>query len=140
MTATPCDAPWHLDTELANFLDLLAGYLCRQRERGRTPAADSVRGDVIEDGEAEGLVTELAESLAHPRPPTPRSELSPRDGQSEVSSRAGLGAPAGVFLPLHHAVRAFDLGAGEYIALLAALAVESDARFGRLVAYLNDHV
>ena len=48
--------------------------------------------------------------------------------------------PDGVFLPLHRAVRAFDLGRGEYIALLAALAVESDSHFGRLIAYLNDHV
>src|SRR5262249_47779680 len=46
----------------------------------------------------------------------------------------------GATLPLLHAVRSFGLLPDEYDALLLALSVEVDPRFGRIVAYLNDHV
>jgi AAA+ superfamily predicted ATPase len=136
---TPWDRHWHLRAELARVSGMLAGQLGRQRQRGRTAAADAVQGFVIEDGEAEGLAAELAAAWGRQaarvaptcRGPTPREE---------TAARADRGAARGAFLPLRHAARAFDLGPEEYDALLLALAVEMDPRFGRLVAYLNDHV
>jgi AAA+ superfamily predicted ATPase len=113
---------------------LLAGLLRRQRERGRTPAADAVNGLVIEEGEAEGLVADLAATWERTAPDFPPGDVRP----SRFEAADGSGA--GPFLPLRHATRAFDLRPEEYDALLLALAVEVDARFGRLVAYLNDHV
>src|SRR5205823_7318065 len=121
-----------LRAEFLRTLSLLHAVLRRQRERGRTPAADAVGGLVIEDGEAEGLVAELAadwdRSAADLRPACGRAAPpAPADGPASAS-------------PLGRAARAFDLRPEEYDALLLALAVEVDARFGRLVAYLNDHV
>jgi MoxR-like ATPase len=118
--------------ELLRTLYLLHALLRRQRERGRTPAADAVGGVVIEEGEAEGLVAELAADWGRPaadlRPACVRAaHPAPADGPASAS-------------PLCQAARAFDLRPEEYDALLLALAVEVDARFGRLVAYLNDHV
>jgi AAA+ superfamily predicted ATPase len=118
---------------MVRAVELLACLLKRQRERGRTPAADAVSGLVIEEGEAEGLLADLAATWDRTAPDPPPAGLRP--------SRFDAGGPStGPFLPLQHAARSFDLRPEEYGALLLALAVEVDARFGRLVAYLNDHV
>jgi AAA+ superfamily predicted ATPase len=141
--STPWDAQWHLRAELARILEQLGQYLSRQRQRGRTAVADAVRGLVIEDGEAEGLLADLAAALSRPAATgrEARSAVPARRAErEEIAERAALGAGQGAFLPLHHAARAFALEPEEYDALLLALAVEIDARFGRLVAYLNDHV
>jgi hypothetical protein len=124
---------------MARVVELLAGYLQRQRERGRSAAADVVRGAVIEDGEAEGLVAELTERWAAPPPRRLVAAPQATGARAEIASRADQGAIQGAFLPLRHAARAFDLSAKEYDALLLALAVELDPSFGRLAAYLNDH-
>jgi len=140
MTVTPWTSAWHLQAELARVLDLLARLLTVQRGRGRTPAGDVVQGLIIEHGEAEGLVAELAAHL-QPRHRASRNDAQPAaDTRREILNRAEAGAAAGQFLPLRHAARMFDLTDAEYDAFLLALAVEHDARFGRLVAYLNDHV
>src|SRR5262245_54662786 len=139
MANTPWNASWHLRAELARVSEMLAGLLRRQRERGRTPVADAVQGFVIEDGEAEGLAAELAAAWSGPS--THAAAARCRSTQrGEVAVRADQGAAQGAVLPLRHAARAFDLLPEEYNALLLALAVEMDPRFGRLVAYLNDHV
>jgi AAA+ superfamily predicted ATPase len=99
-----------------------------------------VHGLVIEDGEAEGLLADLKSDLG-PRGPERRKRTQP--GQTlreEIAERATTGAAHGAYLPLRHAARAFDLGPDEYDALVLALAVETDPRFGRLVAYINDHI
>jgi AAA+ superfamily predicted ATPase len=139
MPNTPWDASWHLRAELARLVELLGLYLQRQRGRGRSPAADAVHGAVIEDGEAEGLVAELAQRWTQPPARSPASPGRARSARADLTARADQGAAQGAFLPLRHAARSFELGPQEYGALLLALAVELDASFGRLVAYLNDH-
>lgn len=136
MSSTPWNAAWHLNAELARILDGLARQLGRQRQRGRTAAGDAVRGLVIEEGEAEGLIAELSRDLTGGRETPERS----RQLRAEIEARADQGASLGAFLPLRHALKAFDLAPEEYDALILALAVEVESRFGRIVAYLNDHV
>jgi hypothetical protein len=88
-----------------------------------------MQGFFIEDGEAEGLVADLTARWCRP-PSVPAA-----------ADRVVLSTAAGHrFLPLRHAVRQFDLCSVEYDVLALALAIELDAAFGRLVAYLNDHV
>jgi hypothetical protein len=108
---------------------LLGRRLQELRDRGKSPAGEAMQGFVIEDGEAEGLVVGLTERWS-------RASGAPIVERAEVPS----GAAEGGFLPLQHAMRQFDLRSAEYDALLLALAVELDGMFGRLVAYLNDHV
>jgi hypothetical protein len=118
--------PVRLRDELRRALALLEAHLHAQRERGRTAATDALRGVVIEEGEAEGLVAELSESLARPPPqaaPPPAHRPDPGDLAS----------------PLDRAAAAFGLTPVERDALVLSLAVELDARFARLTAYLNDH-
>lgn len=135
MTTTPFKAQWHLRAELARLVTALGEEVRQQRQRGRTPAADAIGGYVIEDGEAEGLVAELIADLSDREPP-----VAARTHPSRASEVGRLAGPAaGARLPLQHAVRAFDLEPAEYDTLLLAVAVECDARVGRLVAYLNDH-
>lgn len=119
MRSVPNDSV--LSGELGRLIVRLAGLLNRQRDRGRTPAGDALGGLLIEDGEAEGLLAELADAFAGSARALPRRADLPADH------------------PLGRAVVAFGLDATEYDMVLLALAVEWDARFGRLVAYLNDH-
>jgi hypothetical protein len=119
---------------------MLATVLRAQRFRGRSSAGDLVRGAVIEDGEAEGLLSDLASTWGPAREEVRAPRASSPSIRLAIAERADLGVAQGAFLPLRHAVRAFDLSSTEYDALVVALAVETDARFGRLVAYLNDHV
>jgi hypothetical protein len=121
------DAKSHLHAELRRTASLLGARLQALRERGKSPAGEMVGGLVIEDGEAEGLVAELTDRWS--RPPGPEPIAAPHADD--------LGDPA---LPLRHAAARFELGAVENDALLLALAVELDGAFGRLVAYLNDHM
>jgi hypothetical protein len=137
--SSPWNASWHLRAELTRILDALAGQLQRQRERGRTPAADAVRGMVIEEGETEGLVAELAAELSRGERAGKQS-ASPRRLRQEIAEHADAAAGQGTSLPLRHAQKVFDLTPEEYDALVLAVAVEVEARFGRIVAYLNDHV
>jgi hypothetical protein len=123
------DARSHLRAELLRCTALLGRRLQELRDRGKSPAGEAMQGFVIEDGEAEGLVVELTERWS-------RTSGAPIVERAEVPS----GAAEDGFLPLQHAMRQFDLRSAEYDALLLALAVELDGMFGRLVAYLNDHV
>jgi hypothetical protein len=123
------DARSHLRGELLRCAALLGNRLRELRERGKSPAGEAMQGFVIEDGEAEGLVTELVARWER-TPGAPIAE--PSETLSALSQDA--------FLPLLHAVRQFNLSAVEYNALLLALAIELDGTFSRLVAYLNDHV
>ena len=126
------DPRTHLREEMARVAALLGRLLQRSRERGRSPADESLQGYVIEDGEAEGIARDLSArwsaEVAEPAagPPTVWDRMAERH--------------TGIFLPLRHAVRNFELGPVEDLAMLLALAVEMDGQFGRLVAYLNDHV
>ena len=94
---------------------------------------------VIEEGETEGLVAELAADLTREEHDA-RQPASTRHLRQEIADRADAATSQGSFLPLRHAQRAFDLEPEEYDALILAVAVEVEARFGRIVAYLNDHV
>lgn len=134
------DARWHLHAEINRLLQALAAFLVRQRQRGRTPRADVLKGFVIEEGEAEGLLGQLAEAWQFS--PASRAATGPqsRSTRQEVAALAEARSRQGVYLPLRHAVQAFSLEAEEYDALLLALAAELDPRCGRLFAYLNDHV
>ena len=138
---TPWTADWHLRAELARLVSALCSQVQRQRARSRTPAGDAVLGMVIEDGEAEGLVSDLIATWGLDRS---EKRVTPhRAGptlRAAIAERAALGAAHGAFLPLRHAAHAFELRPLEYDALILALAVEIDPRFGRLVAYLNDHI
>ena len=138
--AARSDAHRHLKAELTHLIELLALHLERQRARGRTPAADAVRGMVIEEGEAEGLLAQLAARWGR-GPAEPARHKGPESySQSGAARRAEYSRGQRTFLPLLHAGRRFDLEPPEYDALLLALSVELEPRFGRLVAYLNDHV
>ena len=141
------DAASHLRAELSRVVRLLELRLELLRRRGRTPAADAVRGLVIEDGEAEGLIAGLTADWGGDARGNSgawdRNEWRSREDGGDISaSRRGVAdaEPPRWDLPLHRARLAFNLRDSEYPALLLALAVEVDARFGRLVAYLNDHV
>lgn len=139
MPSSPWNASWHLRAELTRILDGLARQLQRQRQRGRTPAGDAVRGMVIEEGETEGLVAELATELSRGEREV-RQPPSPDRLRQEMAERVDVAAAQGTFLPLRHAQKVFDLTSEEYDAMVLAVAVEVEARFGRIVAYLNDHV
>ena len=52
--------------QLQRMLRAARTALGEQRQSGRTPATDPLRGVAIEEGEAEGLVAELAADLARP--------------------------------------------------------------------------
>ena len=118
---------WRLRHALVHALSRLSHYLERQRQRGRTSTTDVLAGYAIEHGEAEGLISELADVFGRASP----APLLPLN-------RADLVAASE--LPLARAVLAFELTASELDALMLAIAVELDARFARLVAYVNDHV
>jgi hypothetical protein len=137
--SSPRNASWHLRAELTRILDELARQLHLQRQRGRTPAGDPIRGMVIEDGETEGLITQLAADLSRDERETRPAAPATRRPRHEIADRAEAAA-RGTFLPLRHAQKAFELTPEEYDALILAVAVEVEARFGRIVAYLNDHV
>jgi len=132
----PRDARAHLRDELARILDALRAVLLRQRSRGRTPLTDPVRGQAIEDGEAEGLIAQIWQAYD----PSSGPAAGRRPGRPDILTRMDIAAHSGASFPLLHAARRFDLNPIEYDALVLALAVECDARFGRLIAYLNDHV
>ena len=139
-TSHSLNSSWHVRAEMSRLLVALEALLARQRQRGRTPAADAVRAFVIEEGEAEGLLTELMEQWGNGS--VERHEPAPyrTDIQTDLETLADSAAQQGAFLPLRHVAKAFDLSATEYDALLLGLAAELDARFGRLFAYINDHV
>jgi hypothetical protein len=132
------DTAYHLRAELSRVLTALALCLKQQRARGRRPAGDTVRGLVIEDGEAEGLLIEVMAGLEGGDVGDGFQHLAAR--RAEIATRATEAAVAGTLLPLDRARIAFELAPVEYDALLLALAVELDSRIGRIVAYLNDHV
>jgi AAA+ superfamily predicted ATPase len=113
-----------LDVELARLDALLGAHLARVRRRGRTPLHEAADGLVIEPSESEGLLAELV--AAH--------------RGSAVDDRAPI-APAATELPgLARAERVFGLDRFERDVVLLCLAVEIDARYARLIAFLNDHV
>jgi hypothetical protein len=121
-----------LRAELRRILELLGRHLAAQRQSGRTPATDPLRGMAIEEGEAEGLVGELAADLARPL-----SALA--DPAREILASADTDRKASES-PLRRAARVFRLQPLELDALILVVAVELDRRFARLVAYLNDHI
>jgi hypothetical protein len=101
-----------------------------QRQSGRTLGTDQLRGLAIEEGEAEGLLAELATEFARPASSASRVEryLCDEDGAGGDGS------------PLYRAVRIFRLNDVEFDGLVLAIAVELDLRFARVVAFLNDHI
>src|SRR6185436_10897684 len=97
MPATPWDAAWHQRAELARVLHALARLLARQRER--SPAADPVRGLVIEDGEAEGLIAEIGADLdGRDGPAHTVSAATTSTLRRDIAERAEAGASHGADL------------------------------------------
>ena len=139
MEAARLGSRQHFRAEMGRIVQMLDRQLRRQRQRGRSPAGDLVQGFVIEDGEAEGLIAELTARWAGDEPQVDAGDPDNAIARDEVACLAESAASAGAFLPLRHAVRNFELTPELYDALLLVLAVETDARCGRLVAYLNDH-
>jgi hypothetical protein len=137
LSAARFDHLEHLRAERRRMLELLAALLQAQRDRGRTPAADGLGAMVIEHGEAEGLLRELAEEWGEEHTRNGRSAFAHTRGV--IARRSDEATAAGVPLPLWRARRMFELEPDEYDALLLALVVECDPRAARLVAYLNDH-
>jgi AAA+ superfamily predicted ATPase len=90
----------------------------------------------IGDDEVEGLLADLLADWGD------RSH-SPAEGVSRardaIAERARQTVSEDGVLPLLETARAFNLEPLEYDAVLLAVAVEIDARFARIVAYLNDH-
>ena len=119
-----------LRAELLRLDLLLNAHLSRLRMRGRSTLGDPLRGAVIEEGESEGLLRELAEEHGRPDGDAP----SPANGDGASTLPAGRGLPG-----LDHAAAVFGLSRLERDLLLFALAVEIDDRYARLVAFLNDH-
>lgn len=139
----PLNASWHLRSELSRLLIDLQNFLNHQRERGRSPAADAVRGFVIEEGEAEGLIEQLSsdwDQQTSITQDTLHHASSTNPIRQEIQQLAQTAQRQGVFLPLLHAQHCFLLTDLEYDAVLLALAAEVDSRFGRMFAYLNDHI
>ena len=122
--------------EFARLALRLRAHLSRQRQRGRTPDAEPIPGFAIDDGEAEGLIHELVQHFGRTAGET---APSPSDITASGQTLTVVVCDA-ESCALCRSVRAFELTAAEYDAVLLALAVELDARFARLVAYLNDHV
>ena len=124
-----------LRAQLQRMLQLLGRHLAMQRQSGRSPASDPLRGVAIEEAEAEGLIAELTADLAWPggRSGGLVRDVSYLAVEIHDKNRANE-------TPLHRATRVFHLGPLELDALVLALAVELDRRFARLVSYLNDHV
>ena len=141
LTGRPAfDHERHLAVERLRLLDALGTLLRAQRDRGRTPAADALAGMVIEDGEAEGLLRDLGATWRGPHAPASADGGSLAERREALERQADMATATGVPLPLWRARRMFGLRPDEYDALVLALLVEGDARAGRLVAYLNDHV
>lgn len=139
MSGTDARACLHLHRELGRVANMLGHELARLRRRGRSPATDALHAFAIEAGEAEQLVNELLERWNSSREDV-RGGSSARLSAKPLPARTGGEALADLDLPLSRVVGAFELREDEYIALLIALAVELDAGFGRLIAFLNDHV
>jgi len=127
----------HLRAELLRIAIALGGFLTVQRNRGRSPAGDLVQGLVIEDGEAGGLVAQLVESWGRRPDEAPRV---PQSARTVLAAQADASVLQGLPMPLRLTELAFQLAPHEYDALLLALSVDLDPRFGRLIAYLNDHI
>jgi hypothetical protein len=121
----------HFRGEMASLAACLGQFVRQSRAIGRSPAGETLQGFVIEDGEAEGITIELCRRWSDET----AAPTMAFDNLFDVNA-----AEADAFLPLRHAARNYDLRGAEYLALLLALAVETDGLFGRLVAYLNDHV
>ncbi len=139
MSDTDTRARLHLSRELGGIVRMLAHELASSRRRGRSPASDALRAFVIEGGEAEQLVNELRERWGT-NDEDARGGWSAQASAKPLPARTVAAAPADLDLPLSRVVGAFELREDEYVALLVALAVELDAGFGRLIAFLNDHV
>jgi AAA+ superfamily predicted ATPase len=139
MAAAQLGARQHFRAEMGRIIRMLDRQLRRQRQRGRSPAGDAVKGWLIEDGEAEGLIAELTGRWDGDEPRVDPHEPDQTIARDEVADLADAAAAAGTFLPLRHAIRNFELTNELYDALVLVLAVETDVRCGRLVAYLNDH-
>ena len=100
----------HLRDEMARLLERLARHLQQLRRRGRTPGTEVVQSLVIEDGEAEGLVAELAEFWCRPR--TLRNE-TPHHRPSWISGtgtdRVWMTPAYQAEAPLYQVARAFEV-------------------------------
>lgn len=121
-----------LRAELQRVLELIGRHLSAARQGGRTLATDPLRGVAIEEGEAEGLIRELAADLA--RPPAGTADPS-----WKLPDHAAADPSTGES-PLRRAARVFGLHALELDAMVLSIGVELDQRFASLAAYMNDHV
>src|SRR5436190_19264082 len=110
----------------------MRGQVARVVRRGRAPIGAGIGGMVIEEAEAGGLVDELAEAWGDAAAPSDHGPMRTERHRARLPSERAA-------MPLFRASSRFELESGEFVALVLAVAVEVDGRFGRLVAYLNDN-
>jgi hypothetical protein len=115
-----------LHLELRRVLGLLETHFNAQRETEERASENQLLGLAIDDSEAQRLIAELSTAVVD-RSVIEREDL---DGVSFAPTES----------PLRRACRVFRLSSFEQDATVLALAVELDARFGRVIAYLNDHL
>ncbi len=126
---------FQLREELRRAHGLIVSRLTIERAAGRAPGADALRGVAIEEADAERLVRELALALDR-EPGFGAGEADP--GAEDRTAGAPLVRRSET--PLARAARVFEMRQSERDALALCLAVETDARFATLVAFLNDHI
>lgn len=115
----------------------LAELVVASRGSDASPMPPGLRGLVVDEHDVDRLVAELVADWGGGERTAPSDAPSLR--RREIAERARAAAGAGASLPLLDVARAFELDPAEYDAVLLALAVEIDARFARVVGYLNDH-
>jgi SpoVK/Ycf46/Vps4 family AAA+-type ATPase len=128
------DADRHLREELARLAHGLLELITRPREGDRREPPTAFGGMAID--EVDHLLGDLAADWGGSA--TPSSEAASHV-RVEIAERARAAAREGVAMPLLETAQAFELEPAEYDGVLLALAVELDARFARVVGFLNDH-
>src|SRR5262245_17917025 len=117
-----------LRLELRRMLGLIETHFNAQRETEERGSGDELRGLAIDEHEARRLIVELAGAVD-------RSVVGRDDVHGLTSTLIDVHES-----PLRRARRVFRLSPLEQDAMVLALAVELDSRFGRVIAYLNDHL
>lgn len=132
------DAWEHLFDEFA-LLDLRIQYLLAATGAGKD-TANNFKGLMLTAEEIQPL---LHKSLSYNTrlPQEAKALLREITGKSEsIKARLALSREQGIFLPLEHLVRVFNLSDFEKHAVLVSLAFELDRKYEKIYAYLQDDI
>lgn len=129
----------HLLDELKR-LDLLVGLeVIRSRRIGNTGKYDLFRGLVVTDDEVHGLLTdEVFTETQDMELHTLYEELGRIE--SAINSRKRVSLKAGIYLPLCHITRLFNLTPFEEQCLVICFGIELDCKYEKCYAFLQDDV